>query len=359
MNDLSPHPEAFDASHDDLFTYAESLGYGELHLKMDPKTGLRAIIAIHDLTLGPAVGGCRCMHYDSTQEAIRDALRLAQMMTYKAAISGLPHGGGKSVLIQPDVIRDRQAYFNAFGEFVDSLNGRYITAMDSGTCTDDMDAIAQKTSYVTCAENHFNQDGDPSPFTARGVLRGIEAAVKHKLGRKDIEGIRVVVQGVGHVGYNLVKGLQERGVRVTVCDTDDGLVRKCVHDFKVQSIAPEAVYETDCDVFAPCALGAVLSRTNIEKIKAPIIAGGANNQLAQPEDGEFIHQRGILYAPDFVINAGGLMRVAYTYDGESLEKINEEVEHIHDTLLNIFERSAREDLPTSKIAEILALERLK
>ena len=155
MNNLQFSQEEFDKSYDELFKYAESLGYGELHFKMDQKTGLRAIIAIHSLKLGPAIGGCRCMRYSSVKEAVRDALRLAQMMTYKASISGLPHGGGKSVLIQPDVIQDRVAYFNSFGEFIDSLNGRYITAMDSGTSTDDMDAIAQKTSYVTCTKHHF------------------------------------------------------------------------------------------------------------------------------------------------------------------------------------------------------------
>ncbi len=359
MNDFLFNQEEFDKSYDELFKYAESLGYGELHFKMDQKTGLRAIIAIHSLKLGPALGGCRCIRYSSVREAIRDALRLAQMMTYKASISGLPHGGGKSVLIQPDVIQDREAYFNSFGEFVDSLNGRYITAMDSGTSTDDMDAIAQKTSYVTCTKHHFSQEGDPSPFTAKGVLRGIEAAVRYKFNKKDIKGIRVAVQGVGHVGYNLVKGLHQRGVQLTVSDTDDELVKQCVREFKVKSIDSETIYETDCDVFSPCALGAVLNRANIQKIKAPIIAGAANNQLAQLEDGEFIHERGILYAPDFVINAGGLMQVAYTYDGEKPEKIDEQIEQLYDKLLNIFERSAQENLPTSKIAEILALENLR
>ncbi|MCP4751825.1 MAG: amino acid dehydrogenase [Proteobacteria bacterium] len=359
MKNASESDNEKDRSFDDLFQYAESLGFGELHMKLDKKTGLSAIIAMHSTKLGPAIGGCRCIRYDSVKDAIRDALRLAQMMTYKASISGLPHGGGKAVLIRPKEIKDREAYFEAFGSFVDELDGRYITAVDSGTSTADMDIVARKTKYVTCTQHHYAREGDPSSYTARGVLRSIQAAVKFTFDRDDIAGIHIAVQGAGHVGYQLARELHRAGAQISMCDIDEKSVQRCVEEFKVNVVNPEGIYEIPCDVFSPCALGAVLNEENIHRLKAPIVAGSANNQLARPEDGGILHERGILYAPDFLANAGGLIRVATMYDHETQQKADDKIHHIYHKLLSIFQRSRAENIPTSQIAFQLAQENLE
>ncbi|HEY5604820.1 MAG TPA: Glu/Leu/Phe/Val dehydrogenase dimerization domain-containing protein [Gammaproteobacteria bacterium] len=337
---------------EDLFQIADAMQFGELHFKTDAKTGLRAVIAIHNTNLGPALGGCRCVAYDSTEAAIYDALRLAQGMSYKAAISGIAHGGGKSVLIKPAHIADRDAYFEAFGAFVDTLGGRYITAVDSGTSVSDMDIIARKTRHVVSTSNNAGGKGDPSPYTSHGVLRGIQAGVKFSKGTDDLSGVHVAIQGGGNVGYNLAKELSQLGARLTMCDNKPETVARFAKEFGAESVDKEKIFDVECDVFAPCARGGVLTHEVIKRLKTGIIAGGANNQLADPSVGEAIQKRGIVYAPDYVINAGGLIQVSL--DDEQL--IMEKVSGIYDSLLNIFKQSKDYKQPSNVVADRIARE---
>lgn len=343
---------------DSLMRYAEFLGFGEIHTKMDEATGLRAIVAIHNLKLGPAIGGCRMITYQTIDKAYEDALRLAHMMSYKAAINNLPHGGAKSVLIKPKVIKDKQAYFEKFGEFINELGGRYVVAVDSGTTPEEMDIIAKRTPFVTCTSKS-GADSDPSPLTALGVRRGIEAAVKFKLGRENLDGVRVAIQGAGNVGYYLAKELKALGATILISDINVKSLQRCVDEFGAKIIHPEEIYEADADVFAPCALGAVLNMETIKRLKAGIVAGSANNQLAHHHYGALMHERGILYAPDFLINAGGLIHVAVLYDKGDLHKSMQQINNIYHTAYDIFELSKKENRATNEIAEKIAKERLK
>jgi leucine dehydrogenase len=343
-------------SSDVLFRYARLLGFGEYHIKVDKETGLKAIIAIHNTKLGPALGGCRMVTYKNTAKAIEDALRLAYMMSLKAAISNLPHGGAKAVLIEPKVIHDRQAYFAKFAEFVNELNGRYITAVDSGTKPTDMDVVARYTSYVSCT----TAAGDPAPYTALGVRRGIEAAVKYKMGRDNLEGIRVAIQGMGHVGYELAKQLYALGAKLIICDVNNNTrLEKCAQELQAELSSPEAIYDVEADVFSPCALGAILNLNTIKRLKAKIVAGSANNQLAHIQHGLAMQKRCILYAPDFVINAGGLIQASTFYLRGDIYKAQENINNIFNTLIEIFERSEKEKTPTADVSKNIALERLK
>ncbi|OGT60433.1 MAG: hypothetical protein A3F14_00235 [Gammaproteobacteria bacterium RIFCSPHIGHO2_12_FULL_43_28] len=337
--------------------YAEFLGFGNLHIKIDRKTGLKAIVAIHNLKRGPAIGGCRMVHYQTIDLAMEDALRLAYMMSYKAAINNLPHGGAKAVLIKPKVIKDYDAYFEKFGEFVDELGGRYITAIDSGTSTREMDIIARKTKFVTCTSQAGGED-DPSPFTAYGVMRAIEAAVKFKLKRDSLDGIHVAIQGAGQVGYHLAKDLVALGAKITITDVNEEAIKRAVDTLSVTVCHPDEIYQIDADVFAPCALGSTLNLKNIKQLKAKIVAGSANNQLAHSHYGTLLHERGILYAPDFLINAGGLIHVAVVYDKGNRERSMQQIQGIHDTVYDIYERSEKENRATNVIAEEIARERL-
>lgn len=354
----SAHPHVQYTVCDSLMRYAEFLGFGEIHIKIDEKTGLKAIVAIHNLKRGPAIGGCRMITYQTIDKAYEDAIRLAHMMSFKAAINNLAHGGAKAVLIKPKVIKDREAYFERFGEFVNELGGRYITAVDSGTSPYDMDIIARRTPYVTCTTKSGG-DEDPSPLTALGVRRAIEAAVQFKLGKDSLDGIRVAIQGAGHVGYLLAKELKERGARITVADVNLKALQHCIDDLGVEVCHPDEIYSLDVDVFSPCALGSILNLENIKKLRTKIIAGSANNQLAHHHYGALLHERGILYAPDFLINAGGLIHVAVIYDHGDMKKSTEQINNIYHTVYNIFERSKSENRATSEIAEKIALERLK
>lgn len=343
---------------DKLFRYAEFLNFGDVHVKFDHATGLRAIVAIHNLKLGPAIGGCRLVHYSSADDAIEDALRLGYMMSYKSAISNLKHGGAKAVLIKPKVIKDRKAYFEAFGDFVNELGGRYVTAMDSGTSEKDMDVIATRTPFVTCTTSS-GAGGDPSPQTAFGVRRGIEAAVNFKFGKETLEDVHVAIQGAGHVGYYLAKELKERGARITICDVNALNLQRCIDEFGAEVCPPELIYDVEADVFAPCALGAILNLEHIKRLRVPIVAGSANNQLAHHQHGLVMHQRDILYAPDFVVNAGGIIFVAAVYDHADIPQALEQVGDIYHTLMEIFSRSKNENMATNDIAEKMALEKLR
>src|SRR5579871_4821629 len=303
-----------------LFEQLGAYDYGEVHFKLDKATGLRAIVAIHDTRLGPALGGCRFIHYDSDEAAVVDALRLARGMTYKAALAGLAHGGGKSVLIRPKQRFDRVAMFRAFGKFVEDLRGHYITAEDSGTGLEDMEVIRTVTKHVTGVDVSHGGSGDPSPFTALGVRRGIEACVKFKLGKDNLDGVHVAVQGVGHVGYHLCKELHAAGAKLSVADVDPLKAERAHREFGANVVPLNDIFETACDVIAPCALGSALNDETIPRLKARIVAGAANNQLAEPRHGDDLHARGILYAPDYAINAGGLVNVAQEVLGYDAEK---------------------------------------
>ena len=342
----------------DLFGQMKAYDYGETHFTYDKATGLKAIIAIHDSRLGPALGGCRFIPYDTDEDALIDALRLARGMTYKAALAGLAHGGGKSVLIRPKQHFDRVELFRAFGRFIDNLGGHYITAEDSGTGLEDMEIIRQVTTHVTGVDCSHGGSGDPSPFTALGVRRGIEACVKHKLGRDSLEGVHVVVQGVGHVGYHLCKQLHEAGAKLSVADVDPLKNERAQREFGAKIVELDAIVDQACDVFAPCALGSAMNDTTISRLKASIVAGAANNQLAEPRHGDDLHARGILYAPDYAINAGGLVNVAQEVLGYDADKSREKTLQIYDTIFEIVDRSKKANAPTHKIADMIVEEKL-
>lgn len=326
----------------------------ELHVCSDPDTGLSAFIAIHDTRMGPALGGCRFQTYSDEESAIRDACRLARGMSYKAALAGLPQGGGKSVIMRPSSGGDCQPLFQRFGEFVEQLGGRYITAIDAGTSSREMDWIAGRTRHVTST----SRDENPSSFTARGVFLGIQAAVRHKFGLNSLEGLRVLVQGVGNVGQRLCQLLHEAGARLLVSDVNGEALRQVRARFPVKVIEPEAVFTQACEVFAPCGLGAVLTPLSIAQLRCAVVAGSANNQLLDESCGQLLHQAGILYAPDYVINAGGLIQVSLHHRGKGSTVISEKVGHISATLKEIFRASEQKGLPTSLVADRMAEEKL-
>jgi leucine dehydrogenase len=342
----------------ETFAHLKAYDFGEVHFKFDKATGLRAIVAIHDSRLGPALGGCRFLPYETEDAALVDALRLARGMTYKAALAGLAHGGGKSVLIRPSQHFDRVALFRAFGRFVDDLAGHYITAEDSGTGLADMEIIRTATKHVTGVGVATGGSGDPSPFTALGVRRGIEACVKLKLGRSALEGVHVAVQGVGHVGYYLCKELHAAGAKLSVADVDPLKAERAEREFGATIVPLDRIFEIACDVIAPCALGSALNDQTIPKLKATIVAGAANNQLSDPRHGDDLHARGILYAPDYAINAGGLINVAQEVTGYDANASRERTLKIYDTIHDIAERSAKDNVPTYRVADVMVEERL-
>ncbi len=344
----------------DIFDAADDLHFGEIHLKNDPDTGLRAVVAIHDLELGPAIGGCRLYDYADSDAAIRDALRLARGMSYKAAISRLPHGGGKSVIIKPPGLDEsnRSELFTRFGRFVDSLGGDYVTCEDVGTRVDDMNVVHRHTDHVLGYDPDAGSSGDPSPFTAFGVRRGIEAAVDFLWDRDDLEGLHVAIQGVGSVGYFLAEELDELGCRLTVTDIDDEAVDRCIDDFDATGVDPDAIYGVDCDIFAPCALGAVINDETLEILDCDIVAGSANNQLATAKHGVALRERDILYVPDDAINAGGLINVAQESRGYDAQTARRKTAAIYDPLLEILERADQNNVATNLVANRIVEERL-
>jgi leucine dehydrogenase len=342
----------------DLFGHLKTYDYGEVHFARDAATGLKAIVAVHDSRLGPALGGCRFLHYDNDEDALVDALRLARGMTYKAALAGLAHGGGKSVLIRPRAHFDRVALFRAFAKFVDDLGGHYITAEDSGTGLEDMEVIRTVTRHVTGVDVARGGSGDPSPFTALGVRRGIEACVKFKLGKDSLDGVHVAVQGVGHVGYHLCRELHAVRAKISVADVDPLKAERAHRELGAQIVPLEQIFEVPCDVLAPCALGSALNDRSIPRIRAKIVAGAANNQLAEPRHGDDLHARGILYAPDYAINAGGLVNVAQEVKGYDAALARADTMRIYDTIWNIAERSKKLQTPTYRVADIMVEEKL-
>jgi leucine dehydrogenase len=339
----------------ELFGLLEKYDYGELHIARDGATGMKAMVAIHDTRLGPAIGGCRFIEYDDERDAVIDALRLARGMTYKAALARLPHGGAKAVMIRPKKVFDRAAMFRAFGRFVDGLGGRYFTSEDSGTGLEDMEVVSTVTKQVV---GTGAGSGDPSPFTALGVRRGIEACVKLKLGRSSMEDIHVAVQGVGHVGYHLCKELHAQGAKLSVADIDPLKAERAQREFGANVVPLERIFDVECDVLSPCALGSALNDDTIPRLRCMVVAGAANNQLAESRHGDDLQSRGILYAPDYAINAGGLINVALELKGYDADKARAQTMKVYDTIHEIGERSQHSLTPTYRVADLIVEEKL-
>lgn len=325
----------------------------------DPDTGLKAIIAIHNTVLGPALGGTRMWQYKTEAEALNDVLRLSRGMTYKAAISGLNLGGGKAVIIGDSKKDKTEALFRKFGRFVNNLNGKYITAEDVGTSTRDMEFVSMETKNVTGLPESMGGGGDPSPVTAYGVYMGMKASAKFAWGNDNLQGKKVMVQGVGHVGENLVKNLTKEGAIVYISDINQDQLEKVSKAYGASVIAPELVYDLDLDIYAPCALGATLNTENIGRLRCQIIAGAANNQLADENvHSKMLVEKGIVYAPDFVINAGGLINVYSELTGYNRQRALSQTEGIYQVTLDILKKAQAEGTYTQSAAMTMAEKRI-
>ncbi|MCF8008807.1 MAG: leucine dehydrogenase [Halanaerobiales bacterium] len=342
---------------EELFKRLEIDDYEQVVFNYDEASGLKAIIAIHDTTLGPALGGTRIWDYESEEEALNDVLRLSKGMTYKSAAAGLNLGGGKAVIIgKPDQIKSEELW-RAYGRFIQSLNGRYITAEDVNTSVEDMHIVAEETDYVTGLPS---TSGDPSPVTALGVYHGIRAAADEAYGTSSLKNKVVAVQGVGHVGYHLVKHLKEAGAEVIVTDIKQENIDKVVEDFGVKVVEPGKIYSVKSDIFAPCALGAVINDDTIPQLKCDIIAGAANNVLEEEErHGDLLKEKGIIYAPDYVINAGGVINVYDELIGYDRERALKRAKNIYNNIKKVFKISKRDKIPTYEAADIMAEERIE
>ena len=344
----------------EIFDLPEFDGHELIVFGHDAATSLRAIIAIHSTALGPAAGGCRMWPYATTADAVCDALRLSRGMSYKNALAGVPFGGGKAVIIGESRQAKTPQLFEAFGRFVDSLGGRYVTAEDLGTTIADMASVARATRHVAgLGRAPGEAGGDPGPKTALGVYLGIKAAVRFRLGRRDLHGLTVAVQGVGGVGYHLCGLLAGAGAQLRVADVRAAAVQRVCEEFGARAVPVEEVLAEEVDVLAPCALGAVLSAQSIPRLRARIIAGAANNQLAQGQDGQALQAAGILYAPDYVINAGGIISVSRElHGGGTEEQVIADIQGIPARLTEVFERARRENRPTNAVADQMARELL-
>lgn len=326
----------------------------------DEATGLKAIIAIHNTVLGPSLGGTRMWAYNNELEALNDVLRLSRGMSYKAAITGLNLGGGKAVIIGDSRKVKSEALMRRFGKFVNSLGGKYITAEDVGISTKDMEYVHMETEHVSGLPVTMGGSGDPSPVTAYGVYMGMKAAAQVKWGSDKLEGKKVAVQGVGHVGENLVAYLCKEGAKVFVNDIFDDRIQNICNHHKVEVVSAEDIYGLDMDIYAPCALGATINNDTLNKLKCTIIAGAANNQLADEKvHGEMVMKKGILYAPDFLINAGGLINVYSELEGYNRDRAMAQTENIYNTTLNIFKMSTEQNIPTYVAANRLAEKRIE
>ncbi|MDE2052939.1 MAG: Glu/Leu/Phe/Val dehydrogenase [Gammaproteobacteria bacterium] len=350
----------------DLFQMRDFDAHEQVTFGCDAASGLRAIIAIHSTALGPAAGGCRMWPYAALADAVSDALRLSRGMSYKNAMADLPFGGGKAVIVGDPREKTSQR-MEAFGRLVDSLGGRYITAEDVGTTTTDMEQVARATRYVSGLERDpgpavnsaMSVSGDPGPKTALGVFLGLKAAVRFRLGRASLEGLKIAVQGLGGVGYPLCRLLAAEGAALIVADSRPGAAQRVCEELGAREVSAASILSQDVDVLAPCALGAILDSRSIPTLRARVVAGAANNQLARDEDGEALLRAGILYAPDYVINAGGIISVAHEYrGGTAWPQVKAEIDKIPARLTEIFERARREAKATSAIADQMARERL-
>ncbi len=343
----------------ELFQHMVEMGHERVLVCSNPDAGLKAIIAVHSTVLGPGLGGVRMWPYGSTDEAITDVLRLSRGMTYKAAAAGLNLGGGKAVIIGDPKKDKNEALLRAFGRYVESLNGLYITAEDVGTDLDDMEVIQHETRWVTGVSPEHGGGGDPSPVTAFGVLQGIKSAVAFHSGDGSLQGRSVAVQGLGNVGYNLARFLRDEGAKVFAADINPATTDRAREELGVEVVPTGEILEVPCDVVAPCALGAALNDESIPKLRCQIVAGAANNQLAdERRHGQELHNRGILYAPDFVINAGGLMSVYSELVGYNRETAMRLTRGIYANMSRVFEISRTQSIPTALAADRLAEDRI-
>ena len=340
-----------------VFEKMEEFDHEQIVVNYDEETGLKAIIAIHDTSLGPALGGTRLWHYETEEEALIDVMRLSKGMTYKAAAAGLNLGGGKAVIIgDADNIKSEELW-RAFGRFVQSLNGRYITAEDVNTTVQDMAYVAEETDHVTGLPG---TSGDPSPVTAFGVWKAMKATADEVYGTPDLEGKTVAIQGVGHVGYHLAKHVNEEGGNLIITDIDQENIDKVVEDFGAEVVEPEEIYGVDCDIFAPSALGAVINDDTIPQLKCDIVCGAANNVLKDEEKhGSKLDEMGILYSPDYVANAGGLINVYDELQGYNRDRAINRASKIYDNMKKVIKISKRDNIPTYKAADIMAEERIE
>lgn len=338
-----------------IFEHPEFDSHEQIIAFHDRGSGVRAIIAIHDTRLGPAMGGTRMWPYASSVEALTDVLRLSRGMTYKNAVAGIDFGGGKAVIIGDPARQKSPALLRAYARRVDSLRGLFITGEDVGMGQEDIEIIADHTAHVRGTRAGL---GDPSPYTALGVVSGIRAAVAAALGRSELAGLRISIQGLGHVGMNLARRLAQAGARLIVSDLRAAAVGRAMREFQACAVEPHAAHAVECDVFAPCALGGVLNEKSIAEIRAPIVAGSANNQLATPKDGARLAARGILYAPDYVINAGGVISIALGRSAADAAAVRKHALGIGKTLAEIFRRAEESGRPTAEIADQIAEERL-
>jgi leucine dehydrogenase len=325
----------------------------------DKETGLRAIIAIHDTTLGPSLGGTRMWNYSSESEALLDVLRLSRGMTYKSALAGLDLGGGKAVIIGDSREHKSEALFRRFGRFVDSLSGRYITAEDVGISTSDIVNVSKETNFVAGLPREMGGSGDPSPVTAYGVFMGMKAAAKVALGSDNLQGRRIAVQGVGHVGEYLCQYISDEGGVLIVTDIHEEPLKRMKDRFNAEVVSPNDIYDVEMDIYSPCALGATINDDTLKRLKCSVVAGAANNQLAdEAKHGRAVMENGILYAPDFLINAGGIINCFWELKGYNEKAAMNQTRGIYDTTLRIFEISQKENIPTYLAANRLAEERI-
>ena len=326
----------------------------------DAETGLRGIIAVHNTVLGPSLGGCRIWNYTNETDAVWDVLRLSRGMTFKSSISGINLGGGKAVILSNNKEQRTEKYWRKFGQIVESMGGKYITAEDVGTSTREVSFIMQETKHVAGKPIELGGLGDPSPFTAQGVFFGLKASVKQAFGSDDLLGKKVAVQGVGHVGNYLVEHLTKAGARVFISDINEENLKACVKAYGSSVVGKDEIYDLDMDVYAPCALGATLNSDTIDRLKCSVIAGGANNQLADEKlHGQLLLEKGILYAPDFLINAGGVINCYREVTGLTEKETSPFIEAIYGKTLEIFSRSIAEKIPTQEAAIRMAKERIE
>lgn len=336
-----------------LFEHPEFDHHEEVAFCHDEESGLKAIIAVHDTTLGPSLGGTRLWNYSSSAEALTDVLRLSRGMTYKSAMAGLPLGGGKAVIIGDAKTIKSEQLFRAYGRFINSLGGKYITAEDVNIRTSDIDIVAQETQHVA---GTADKAGDPSPHTALGTYLGLKAAAKHRLGGEDLNGVKIAVQGLGAVGYDFAKYCREDGAELIVTDINEEALERAKNELGATVVGLDEIYAVDADIYAPCALGATINDETLKQLKCKIIAGSANNQLANPKHDKMVKDMGILYAPDYVINAGGVIHVCSEAANMSLEETDKRVRDIYNTLDKLFTRAKEEDRPTGELADEMARE---
>ena len=341
-----------------IFETLSTTGHEEVVFCHNKDAGLKAIIAIHNTVLGPALGGTRMWAYKTEQDALNDVLRLSRGMTYKAAVAGLNLGGGKAVIIGDPNKDKSEALFRAFGRYVASLNGRYITAEDVGIDVNDMEFVLKETEYVTGVHQVHGGSGDPSPFTAYGTLQGLLASLNKQYGNEEVGKYSYAVQGVGHVGFEYVKLLREAGAKVFVTDINEEAVQRCVDEYGCEAVGLDDIYDCDVDVYSPCALGGTVNENTLDRIKAKVICGAANNQLATDEIGDELTRRGLVYAPDYAVNAGGLMNVSIEFDGYNRERAMRMMRGIYYNLGKIFQIADRDSIPTYKAADRMAEERI-